>query len=101
MEACEAIARVDGVDVLYIGPTDLSVSIGGGAPLPFDDARLAAARLRVASACRAAGKAAGILCAAPEHVPLVRAEGFTFVSLGSDIGVAARGIRDCSGALKA
>jgi 2-keto-3-deoxy-L-rhamnonate aldolase RhmA len=32
VEAAEAIARVDGVDVLFVGPTDLSVVIGGGKP---------------------------------------------------------------------
>jgi 4-hydroxy-2-oxoheptanedioate aldolase len=101
VEACEAIAKVDGVDVLYVGPTDLSVSLGGGAPLPFDDARLVEARGRVAAACRAAGKAAGILCLAPEHVPVVRAEGYTFMTLGSDVGVAATGIRACAAALRA
>lgn len=89
VDACEAVARVEGVDVLYVGPTDLSVSIGGGKPLPFDDPRLVAARVRVAAACRAAGKAAGILCLTPEHVPVVRAgEGMG--------GGGARGVADAS-----
>ena len=92
---------MDGVDVLYIGPTDLSVSIGGGKPLDFNDPRLVAARARVAAACRAAGKAAGILCLAPEQVSTVRAEGFSFVSLGSDVSAAATGIRACAAALRA
>ena len=99
VEAAEAIARVDGVDVLFVGPTDLGVSISDGKPVPFDDARLVAARQRVAAACRAAGKAAGILCALPEQVALVRAEGFSFVALGSDMGAAAAGIRAFAAAL--
>ena len=101
VEACEEIARIDGVDVLYVGPTDLSVSLGGGMPLPFDDHRLVAARQRVAAACKASGKAAGILCLLPEHVPIVQAEGFTFITLGSDVGVAAAGIRSCATAMRA
>ena len=32
VDAAEAIARVDGVDVLFVGPTDLSVAIGNGKP---------------------------------------------------------------------
>jgi len=93
VEAAGAIAAVDGVDVLFVGPTDLSVSLGGGKPLAFDDARLVAARRRVAAACKAAGKAAGILCALAEQVATVRAEGYSFVALGSDMGAAAAGIR--------
>jgi len=99
VEAAEAIARVDGVDCLFVGPTDLSVSVGNGKPLAFDDARLVAARQRVAAACRAAGKAAGILCALPEQVAVVRTEGFTFVALGSDMAAAATGIRAFAAAL--
>jgi 2-keto-3-deoxy-L-rhamnonate aldolase RhmA len=99
VEAADAIARVDGVDCLFVGPTDLGVSIAGGKPIPFDDARLVAARRRVAEACRAAGKAAGILCGLPEQVAVVREEGFTFVALGSDMGAAAAGIRAFAAAL--
>jgi 2-keto-3-deoxy-L-rhamnonate aldolase RhmA len=60
---------------------------------------MVAARQRVAAACRAAGKIAGILCALPEQVAVVRAEGYTFVSLGSDMGAAAAGIRGFAAAL--
>ncbi len=67
--------------------------------LPFDDARLVAARQRVVAACRAAGKIAGILCALPEQVAVVRGEGYSFVSLGSDMAAAATGIRNFAAAL--
>jgi 2-keto-3-deoxy-L-rhamnonate aldolase RhmA len=53
----------------------------------------------VADAARAAGKAAGILCMAPEHIPVVRGEGFTFVMLGSDASAAATGLRGFAAAL--
>jgi 4-hydroxy-2-oxoheptanedioate aldolase len=99
VEAAEAIAAIDGVDVLFVGPTDLGTSLAGR-PIPFDDERLVAARQRVANAARAAGKKAGILAMAPEHVALVRAEGFTVVMLGSDMGAAAAGIRAFAAALK-
>lgn len=95
-----AIAAVEGVDALFVGPTDLGACIAGGKPVPFDDPRLVAARRAVAAAARAAGKAAGILCMAPEHVPVVRAEGFSVVMLGSDLGAAAAGIRGFAAALR-
>lgn len=98
--AAAAIAAVDGVDVLFVGPTDLGTSIAGR-PLPFDDERLVAARRAVAAAARAAGKAAGILCMLPEQVAAVEAEGFTVIMLGSDMGAAAAGLRGYAAALAA
>ena len=90
--AAAAIAAVDGVDVLFVGPTDLGLALAG-VPVPFDDYRLVSARQAVAAAARAAGKAAGILCMKPEHVAIVRAEGFSVLMLGSDIGIVAAGLR--------
>jgi len=97
--AAADIAAVEGVDCLFVGPTDLGCSLAAGAPLPFDDARLVAARRTVAGAARAAGKAAGILCATPAQVDTVRGEGFTVVFLGSDMAAAAAGLRDFARAL--
>jgi 2-keto-3-deoxy-L-rhamnonate aldolase RhmA len=97
--AAAEVAAVEGVDVLFVGPTDLGCSLAGGKPLAFDDPQLVAARRAVADAARAAGKAAGILCMAPEHIPVVRGEGFTFVMLGSDASAAATGLRGFAAAL--
>jgi 4-hydroxy-2-oxoheptanedioate aldolase len=93
------IAAVDGVDVLFVGPTDLGVALAG-APIPFDDARLAAVRQAVALSARAAGKRAGILCSTPEHVAVVREEGFSVVMIGSDMSAAAVGVRGFAAALR-
>ena len=99
--AAADIARVEGVDVLFVGPTDLGCSLACGKPLEFADPQLVAARRAVAAAARAAGKAAGILCMLPEHIPAVREEGFTFLMLGSDISAAATGLRGFAAALRA
>ena len=99
--AAAEIAAVEGVDVLFVGPTDLGCSLAGGKPLAFADPQLVAARRAVAAAARAAGKAAGILCVLPEHIPAVRAEGFTFLMLGSDVSAAATGLRGFASALRA
>jgi 2-keto-3-deoxy-L-rhamnonate aldolase RhmA len=93
VDAARAIAAVDGVDVLFIGPTDLGVSLAGE-PLDFDDARLVAARRKVVAAAKAEGKAAGILCGVPSQIARVRNEGFTFVAV-----VRARGLRRKRGAV--
>jgi 4-hydroxy-2-oxoheptanedioate aldolase len=96
--AADAIARVDGVDVLFIGPLDLTANLG--APGNFDLPIFVEARKRVVAAARASGKATGILLGNPAHVPLVRAEGFTFVALGSDGGAVASGLRQILGQLR-
>jgi 2-keto-3-deoxy-L-rhamnonate aldolase RhmA len=54
LEQCEAIAAVPGVDILFVGPNDLSIALG--VPGELDHPLLVGAIERVADACRAAGK---------------------------------------------
>jgi 2-keto-3-deoxy-L-rhamnonate aldolase RhmA len=61
VEACEAIAAIDGIDGLFIGPADLSVSYG---KTDTDSPELHAAYKRVGEACKAAGK--GFVTWAPD-----------------------------------
>ena len=93
------IAKVDGVDVLFVGPLDLSVSLG--APLQLDAPRFREAVARVVGAARAAGKAAGILLGAAGQVDQAVRDGFTFVALGSDGGMVAAGMKAAADALRA
>lgn len=94
--AAEQIAETDGVDVLFIGPLDLSVSLG--IVRQFDHPDLAAARAAVVAACRQHGKAAGILMTKESDIGQVIAEGFTFVGLSSDGALVAQGMRKLAGA---
>ncbi|MCX7646842.1 MAG: aldolase/citrate lyase family protein [Rhodobacteraceae bacterium] len=87
--AAAAIAAVPGVDVLFVGPGDLSTNLGhmgdpGAAPVR-------AAIAAVADAARAAGKAAGILAPVREEAERCLAGGFRMVAVGSDLGLLARG----------
>jgi 4-hydroxy-2-oxoheptanedioate aldolase len=81
---CDAIAAVDGADVLFVGPTDLTYNLG--IRDQFDHPRYVEAQQRVVAAARKHGKAAGILVHNPALVPKCRELGFTFVALGSDGG---------------
>lgn len=94
-----AIAAVDGVDVLFIGPTDLSLNMG--IPQQLDATPFRDGVARVVAACRAACKAAGILLASPAQIPQAVADGFTFVALGSDGGMVAAGMKAAADALGA
>lgn len=81
----DAIAAVDGIDALFIGPGDLAASLGHlGNPLhPEVQAAIAHAKARI----DAAGKPAGIFALSVDDAQRRVAEGYRFVSIGSDIGV--------------
>jgi 4-hydroxy-2-oxoheptanedioate aldolase len=78
----EAIAAVDGVDVLFIGPSDLSHSMGILGQ--FDDPRYKDAVDRTAAAAARHGKASGILLPKADDLEFYRERGFTFLGAGSD-----------------
>lgn len=86
----ENIAAVPRVDVLFVGPMDLSVSMG--IPRQFDHPDFNAALKSVVAACKKHGKAAGILAADPSLADRFIEMGFTFVAAGSDGSVLAAGM---------
>jgi 4-hydroxy-2-oxoheptanedioate aldolase len=83
LEAADAFAATDGVDVLFVGPADLSHSLG--IPGQFANPTYQDALRRVVAACSAHGKAPGILlydhASFKPHLDL----GFTFVGIGADV----------------
>lgn len=99
LAAVDEIAAVEGVDGLFIGPADLAASLGHlGNPRALD---VQAAIDRAFTAIRAAGKPAGIFALDPEDAQARAAQGFAFVSVGTDIGLLAGGgralLRTCRG----
>ncbi len=86
----DAIAATPGVDAILVGPSDLALGLGLE---PTDrSAPHAAAVRRIVEACRANGKAAGIVLGDGEtaraHIEL----GFQFISCATDIGVLTSGL---------
>jgi 2-keto-3-deoxy-L-rhamnonate aldolase RhmA len=81
----EAIAAVEGVDGLFIGPSDLAGDLGylGNNRHPEAVAVFAEACARA----RKAGKPIGILAPVEEDARRYLEMGFTYVAVGSDIGV--------------
>ena len=88
----EAIAAVDGVDGLFIGPADLSADIGYlGRPFePEPMAYIDAAIERII----ATGKFAGILTGTQHHAEHYIALGATFVGVGTDITCYGKAVRE-------
>jgi len=94
----EAIAAIDGVDVLFVGPADLTHSLG--IPGQFDHPEYRHALERVVAACRSHGKAAGILVYDTAVVPPLLELGYTFVGVGADAGFVADGAKRSLAALR-
>jgi 4-hydroxy-2-oxoheptanedioate aldolase len=84
-----AIAAVDGVDILFVGPGDLSANIGAMGNPGAAHVQEAIASVRKAAA--AAGRASGILASVKADADRYLADGFTMVAVGSDLGLLARG----------
>jgi 2-keto-3-deoxy-L-rhamnonate aldolase RhmA len=82
VEEVERIATVEGIDVLFVGPSDLTFSLGRFRA--FDDPAYRDAVARVVAAAGAAGKAAGIFLGSPADVPQAVADGFRMIALASD-----------------
>jgi len=96
--ALESIAAVEGVDALFLGPADLSASMGYAGQQTHPDVMdlMSTAVQR----CKAIGKPVGTIGGAPEQVAQYRATGFDYVALGSDLGLLMRGAQVALGALR-
>ncbi|MDA0167983.1 aldolase/citrate lyase family protein [Solirubrobacter taibaiensis] len=92
VEAVEEMAAIDGIDVLFVGPSDLSYSMG--LFRQFEEPAFRDAIARVNEAARAAGKATGIFLTDVAQVPAALADGFQMIALGSDGGYMMAAARD-------
>lgn len=87
IESIDAIAATFHVDVLFIGPMDLSTNLG--IQKQYDNPLFRDAVKKVNAAAKNNGKAAGILLKSAEDVEQAVEDGFTFIALGSDAGAVA------------
>ena len=85
VEAADAIAAVDGVDIVLVGASDLSVELGVAGQV--DHPQVHEAFLHVIDACRAHGKTVGIggMGGRPDLIDKYLALGAGYVSTGNDI----------------
>jgi 4-hydroxy-2-oxoheptanedioate aldolase len=85
LDALEAIAKVDGVDGVFIGPSDLAASFGhlGNPQHPDVQKAIQDAVTRL----KKLGKPAGILTSNEEEARRYIGWGYVFVAVGADIGL--------------
>jgi 2-keto-3-deoxy-L-rhamnonate aldolase RhmA len=86
------IAAIPGVDVLFVGPRDLSTDLG--CPGRFDSPEFTEALDQVLAAAKNAGIAAGILAGDARQAQTYAGLGFRFVGVGSDASLLARAAYD-------
>jgi 2-dehydro-3-deoxyglucarate aldolase len=94
----EAIAAVDGVDALFIGPADLSASMGHVGQTTH--AAVMDLMGQAVQRCKAIGKPVGTIGGDPESVAQYRASGFDYVAVGSDLGLFMQGAKSAIAALR-
>jgi 4-hydroxy-2-oxoheptanedioate aldolase len=90
LDEVEAIAAIDGVDLLFIGPSDLSLSLGVVGQ--FHHERLWQAIERIAFACKQFGKHWGCVAPDPQFAQRAVDLGCRMPTVGNDILALRRGI---------
>ena len=88
----DEIAAVDGIDGVFIGPSDLSASLGllGQQSHP----EVVAAVEEVIAKVKAAGKIVGVNAFVPAQADAYAAAGADYVNVGADVALMARGAVD-------
>jgi 2-keto-3-deoxy-L-rhamnonate aldolase RhmA len=89
LDQIEAIASVDGIDGVFIGPNDLAASFGHIGNWGHRDVQ--AALEDAVRRLKKIGKPAGILTPNEEEAKRFIEWGYVFVAVGADLGLLARG----------
>ena len=92
LESVDQIAQVSGVDLLFVGPADISQVFG--IPGQYDDPRCYEAIDRIALACERAGKPWGIVPKGAAYAERMRDRGCRMFVLGFDIHALNAGVLD-------
>jgi len=87
VENLEEIANVDGLDVLFIGPFDLSLSLG----VQFGSPEHESAISKVLEVAHKYGKKAAFYCTNGEQAKARAAQGFDMISIATDVDVLSLG----------
>jgi len=87
------IAAVEGVDVLFVGPSDLSHALG--VPGDFDTDTYMAAIRAISLAARDHGKAVGVHIPRSSEFERYYSNGFRLISIGSDNAAITAELRSC------
>ncbi|MBI1731966.1 MAG: aldolase, partial [Gammaproteobacteria bacterium] len=94
----DAIAAVTGLDAVFIGPADLSVSLGVQGS---DDPVVEKAIETICAGCRRAGRAIGIFLRSTDEIEKYRTQGVSLFIIGTDQALLLRAARAVSAGFRA
>jgi 4-hydroxy-2-oxoheptanedioate aldolase len=101
LDNLDAILSVEGLDAVYIGPSDLSLALGCRPDFDHPEPKAAQAIEHILERARAHGVVAGVHNGLPEVARARAAKGFRFVTVGSDARLLALGSQQILGAMRA
>ncbi len=84
LDNLDVIAAMPGIDVLFVGPADLSYSLSNGATLDPHSAEVDAGLEKLLKACDRHRKIPGLFCRDAERAVAKAKAGFRFLTVGSD-----------------
>jgi 4-hydroxy-2-oxoheptanedioate aldolase len=87
----EEIAAVDGVDQLFVGPYDLSLSLGTTVQALLDDDSESSPLTRIVQAAAAYGRTAGGFAGIPELADRFRERGISCIAVATDLWITSEG----------
>ncbi len=92
LQIIDKVANIEGVDILFVGPMDLSMSLGVFGQ--FDHPKFTEAIKNTAKAAKQSGKICGILLTNPEQLSYYYKLGYRFFTLGADIAFINQGLQN-------
>jgi 4-hydroxy-2-oxoheptanedioate aldolase len=100
LAALDEILAVEGLDGVFVGPSDLSLTLSKGEQIDPLSTIVDGPVRTIAQKARAAGKIAGVYAGAAERAQFFLDAGYTFIVLGIDTGYVAEGVRAILAPLK-
>jgi 4-hydroxy-2-oxoheptanedioate aldolase len=101
LDNLDAILSVEGLDAVYIGPSDLSLSLGCTPAMDELEPKAAQAVDHILARAKAHGLVAGIHNTSPESALARIAKGFQFVTVSSDARLIAAGAQQVMARMRA
>lgn len=91
LAAVDDILGIDGIDGVFVGPSDFSIALSDGARVNALDETMLVSAGDVAARAQKAGKIAGIFTFTAEAARHARDLGFRFINISGDIGILTAG----------
>lgn len=89
----DQIAATPGLDGLFVGPNDLSISLGFGLGKDLTIPKLEAAIKSIAAAAKKNKLVAGAFAGSPQSCAIFTGHGFTFIAAATDVGLLTAGAK--------